>query len=82
MAIAFVELLVLLILGALIVAFISAVVFVSKLLGGTGSTKTKAAEAEEARLMQELHQGITKLEDRIEALETILTDRERKEDDR
>ena len=40
-------------------------------LGGAGN---RQAQAEEARLMQELHQGLEKMEARIEALETILLD--------
>ncbi|MEW5726016.1 MAG: phage-shock protein [Thermodesulfobacteriota bacterium] len=36
--------------------------------------------AEETRLIQEIHMGLTRMEERIEALETILLDRERKED--
>ena len=37
-------------------------------------------QAEEARLIQELHQGLSRMEDRVEALETILVDREAKEE--
>jgi phage shock protein B len=34
-------------------------------------------DADETRLMQEIHQGLSRMEERVEALETILIDRER-----
>lgn len=46
--------------------------------GGAGEKREKAM-ADETRLIQELHQGLKRMEERIEALETILFDRERKE---
>ncbi len=57
---------VLLILGA---ALIVMVVWAIKSLRGNG------AASDEARLMQELYQGLSRLEDRVESLETILLDR-------
>lgn len=41
-----------------------------------GSKKNERQEAEETRLIQELHQGMNRLEARIEAIETILMDQE------
>lgn len=41
--------------------------------------KDSGASAAEAQLIQEIHQGLMRMEDRIEALETILLDRDRKE---
>ncbi len=48
---------------------------------GTGgsSGKRDKAMADETQLIQELHQGLRRMEERIESLETILFDRERKE---
>ena len=40
------------------------------------------ALSDEAKLMQELHQGLVRMESRIEALETLLFERDRREDDR
>ena len=40
-----------------------------------GSRKQQTLTSEETRIMQELHQGLARLEERIEALETILFDR-------
>ncbi len=61
------------------VAIISATVVLSKLLGRNGA-RGKSRQAEEARLMQELYHGLTTMEQRIEALETILLEEKRKED--
>ncbi len=36
-------------------------------------------QANETRLIQEIHQGLTRMEERVEALETILLDRDEKE---
>jgi phage shock protein B len=38
-----------------------------------------AEQADETRVIQELHEGLLRMEKRIEALETILLERERKE---
>lgn len=64
----------------LILAGIAAIVIALgiKLFKGSGDRDTKA---EDARLVQEIYQGLTRLEKRIETLETILFDR-RQEDRR
>jgi phage shock protein B len=38
-----------------------------------------ATDSEEARIIQELYQGLEKLEERIESLETILTEGQEKD---
>jgi phage shock protein B len=38
----------------------------------------RASQADDARTIQEIYQGLSRLEKRIEALETILLDRKRK----
>jgi phage shock protein B len=43
-----------------------------KAIKGKSGDRDDAAQAEEAKLMQELHQGLSRMEQRIEALETIL----------
>lgn len=43
---------------------------------GGGSKKTGAQAAAETRLIQEIHHGLTKMEGRVEALETLLMDDE------
>jgi phage shock protein B len=53
-----------------------------KILKETAPGQSQHFSAEETKLMQELFQGLTRMEERIEALETLLIDRERKEDNR
>jgi phage shock protein B len=62
----------------LILAGIAAIVvaLAIKLFKGTGD---RAATAEDARVIQETYQGLTRLEKRIETLETILFDRKRED---
>ena len=49
------------------------------ILKGGKTKKGRNMEAEEARRVQEMYQGITRMEGRIEALETIILEHERKE---
>lgn len=65
---------ILLILGAI---FIGVVVWAIKALRGNGPGDSMRNE--EAKLMQELYQGLSKLEERVESLETILLDRKDRE---
>ncbi len=62
-------LLVLALLGGIGVAII-------KVIKGKSDGRDKEAQADEAKLMQELHQGLSRMEKRIEALETILLERQ------
>ena len=48
------------------------------ILKGGKSKKGQNMEAEEARTAQEIYQGINRMEARIEALETIILEHERK----
>jgi phage shock protein B len=46
-----------------------------------GSGKNRSEESEdEARIIQQLHQQLTRMEERIESLETILLERDKKEE--
>ncbi len=66
--------LVLLILGGLAMG-------IFKMITNKRGTSTRSQEdIEEARLMQELHKKMMRMEERIEALETILLEEDRKED--
>jgi len=49
-----------------------------KLRGGI-SRKERQHSAEEAEMVQELYQGLARMEERTEALETLLLDKERKD---
>jgi hypothetical protein len=49
-----------------------------KIIKGKSSKIDKAGQADEARVMQEIYQGLSRMEKRIASLETILFDSERK----
>jgi phage shock protein B len=49
--------------------------------GGAGRNAAQLRE-EETKLIQELHQGLLRMEQRIDSLETILLDTSRKEEPR
>ena len=46
--------------------------------GGLSRTDRKK-QAEEAKMIQEIYQGLSRMEERIETLETILLDREKED---
>ena len=50
-----------------------------KILKGGVSRKGQKYQTEEARMVQEIYQGFSRMEERVEALETIILDRKRKE---
>lgn len=56
----------------------STIIMAIKIIKGGVSRKGQQFQAEEAGMIQEIYQGLTKMEERIEALETIIIDRERK----
>ena len=59
----------------LIPLVVGATVVISiKLLKGGASRKD---QAEDAKIIQEIYQGLSRIEERVEALETILLDREK-----
>ena len=54
---------------------------VLRIVTGTPARRRgRSLQAEEAKVMQELHQGLLRMESRIEALETLLFERNRRED--
>lgn len=48
-----------------------------KILKGGPATGSREDQAQETRMMQDIYHGLQKMEDRIQALETILLDLER-----
>ncbi len=54
------------------------IVLIIKVLKGGRSGR--GLDDDEARVMQEIHQGLERMERRVEALETLLLDRERKDE--
>ena len=71
----------------LIVAIIfGTVVLIPAIIGGTillsirllkGKTSRKD-QADDSKIIQEIYQGLSRMEERVEALETILLDREKR----
>ena len=71
---------------ALIVAIVfGSFVLIPAVIGGTivisikllkGGT-TRKNQAEDSKIIQEIYQGLSRMEERVEALETILLDREK-----
>lgn len=43
------------------------------------SQKEKQTQAEEAKMIQDIYRGLSRMEERVEALETILIERQRKD---
>ena len=61
---------------------ITAIVFcfvlrLKKTQGGGSIRQREQLNADETKLIQEIHQGLSRMEERVEALETILVDLER-----
>lgn len=50
-----------------------------KLIKGGISRTDQKQQAEETKMIQEIYQGLSRMEERVEALETILLDRDGKE---
>ncbi len=73
---------------ALIVAIIfGSIVLIPAVIGGTilmsikllkGGT-TRKDQAEDSKTIQEIYQGLSRMEERVEALETILLDQDKKD---
>jgi phage shock protein B len=57
----------------------STILMAIKILKGGLSRKGQRFQAEEARMIQEMYRGLSRMEERMEALETIILDRERKD---
>ncbi len=56
----------------------STILIAIKILKGGISSKGRQSQAEEARVIQEIYEGLGRLESRVEALETLLMERYRK----
>jgi phage shock protein B len=57
----------------------STILMAIKILKGGLSRTGQKSQAEEARMIQEIYQGLSRMEERVEALETIVLDRTRKD---
>jgi hypothetical protein len=66
--------------SVLVLAIIGSTILMAiKILKGGLSRKGQKVQTEEARIIQEIYQGLSRMETRVEALETIILDRERKD---
>lgn len=64
-----------LVLGILAFVVAAIVIPLALLLRKLGEGSSTGSPADEVRLMQEIHHGLEQMEQRVEALETILMDR-------
>ena len=67
--------------GSIIITFAiipATILFAIKMFKGRGTGRQGLAD-EETKMIQEIYQSLSKMEDRIETLETLILERERKE---
>lgn len=57
----------------------STVLMAVKIVRGGVSRKSQISAAEEARMIQEIYQGLSQMEERVETLETLILDSKGKE---
>ena len=57
----------------------STILMAIKILKGGLSRKGQKFATDEAKVIQQIYQGLSRMEERVEALETIILDRERKD---
>ena len=55
------------------------ILFAMKIIKGRVPGKTRELIDEEAKMIQEIYHGLTRMEERVEALETLLLEKERKD---
>ena len=76
---------------ALIVAIVfGSLVLIPAVIGGTiimsikllKSGTSRKDQAEDSKIIQEIYQGLSRMEERVEALETIILDRDKDKRDR
>jgi flagellar basal body-associated protein FliL len=57
----------------------STVLMAFKIIRGGISPKSKKLEAEGTKTIQEIYKGLSRMEERVESLESVLLDREKKD---
>jgi phage shock protein B len=57
----------------------STVLMAIKIIKGGISPRSKKLETEETKAIQEIYKGLSRMEERVESLESVLLDRERKD---
>ena len=71
---------VMIVLGSIVLALAiigSTILMGLKIFKGGVSQKGQKSQSDEARIIQEIYQGLARMEERVESLETILMKRER-----
>ncbi|WP_269540664.1 hypothetical protein [Cerasicoccus fimbriatus] len=54
-----------------------AAIAITAIIKGSSALSSKNLSAEETKILQEIHQGLERMEKRIDALETIVIDKEK-----
>jgi phage shock protein B len=67
--------------GSIIIALAiipATILFAIKIFRGSVSANSRGLADEEAKMIQEIYHGLTRMEARVEALETLLLEKEKK----
>ena len=66
--------------SVLILAIVGSTILMAiKIIKGGVSRKGQQNQTDEAKMIQEIYQGLARMEERVDALETIILDHERKD---
>ena len=66
--------------SVLILTIIGSTILIAiKVIRGGVSRSGQKIQSDEARMIQEIYQGLSRMEERVEALETLILDQDRKD---
>ncbi|MEE8540136.1 MAG: phage-shock protein [Desulfobacterales bacterium] len=66
--------------SVLILTIIGSTILIAiKIIRGGVSRSGQKLQSDEARMIQEIYQGLSRMEERVEALETLILDQDRKD---
>jgi len=66
--------------SVLILTIIGSTILIAiKVIKGGVSRSGQKLQSDEARMIQEIYQGLSRMEERVEALETLILDQDRKD---
>jgi len=68
--------------GGLVLALViigSTILMALKIIKSGVSSKKRQSQTDDAKIIQEIYQGLTRMEERVDALETIISDYKRKD---
>ncbi|GMU92873.1 MAG: hypothetical protein AMXMBFR4_19310 [Candidatus Hydrogenedentota bacterium] len=66
--------------GIILIVILRILVGALRIIKGDAGGTSGAGQPDETRLIQDIYHGLLKMEERVEALETLLLERERKGD--